>query len=150
MEALAIIGLAGNILQFVDFSTKLISKSNELYKSAEGALADHHDIEATTDDLVLMNQKVMNGASSSSDNSLKALCESCNRVAGELLTALEKLKVKGRATKWLSIRKALRSLWSKEKLDDLERRLGRLRNELVLHIAGDLSCVFPPISLSKD
>jgi hypothetical protein len=31
MEALAVIGLVGNIVQFVDFGSKLISKSVQLY-----------------------------------------------------------------------------------------------------------------------
>jgi len=33
-EALAAIGLAGNIVQFVDFGTKLVLKGQELYQSA--------------------------------------------------------------------------------------------------------------------
>lgn len=34
MEILAAIGLAGNIIQFVDFGGKLISKTAEIYKSS--------------------------------------------------------------------------------------------------------------------
>jgi hypothetical protein len=37
MEALAAIGLIGNIVQFVDFSRKLIAKSVELHRSHDGA-----------------------------------------------------------------------------------------------------------------
>jgi hypothetical protein len=35
-EALAIIGLAGNIVQFVDFSLKLIASAKKALNTAEG------------------------------------------------------------------------------------------------------------------
>jgi hypothetical protein len=38
METLAIISLVGNIVQFVDFSGKLLSKLTEAYRSSESAL----------------------------------------------------------------------------------------------------------------
>jgi hypothetical protein len=38
MEAIATHGLAANILQFIDFGIKILSKGNELYTSADGTL----------------------------------------------------------------------------------------------------------------
>jgi hypothetical protein len=70
METLAIIGLVGNIVQFVVFSGKLISKSTELYRSSEGALAEHIDIETVTSHLVLLNSKLKDAATTSGDGRL--------------------------------------------------------------------------------
>lgn len=141
MEALAIIGLVGNIVQFVDFSSKLISTSTQIYGSAEGALAENVDIEAVTNDLVLLSNNLKDAASNPRDEALKSLCESCHTVAEQLLAALDKVKAKGKRQKLDSIRKAVRSVWNKEHIEGLERRLARFREELNLRVVVDLRCV---------
>lgn len=60
MDPLTIIGLVGNIVQLVDFSGKLISKSTELYQSSEGALAENIYTETVTNHLDLLNNKLKN------------------------------------------------------------------------------------------
>ena len=138
METLAIIGLVGNIVQFVDFSGKLISKSTELYQSSEGALAENIDTETATNHLVWLNSKLQNAATTTGDSALESLCKSCGTAADELLAALDKVKVKGKQDKWKSIRKSLQSVWSKEKIEELERRLAGLKEELNLHVVVNL------------
>jgi len=141
METLAVISLVGNIIQFVDFSGKLISKSVQLCQSSEGALVENIDTETATNHLILLNDKLKDTATSTGDKALQDLCEACLTVARELLDALDKVKVKGKHEKWKSIRKALRSVWSKEYIEELERRLAKLRTELNLHLLVDLRCV---------
>ena len=145
MEPLAVIGLVGNIVQFVDFSGRLVSKSAEIYRSSEGTLAENINIEAATEHLVLLNRKLKDGAIITGDGALENLCKLCSAVADELLGALDKIKVKGQQQKLGSIRKALRSIWSKEKIGELEQRLARFREELKLHVIVDLRCV--PVSM---
>jgi hypothetical protein len=138
MEALTAISLVGNIVQFVDFGSKLISKSAQLYRSSEGALAENIDIEMATNDLVLLNNQLKTGASTTGDTALERLCKSCNDTADDLLAALDKVKVKGKQQKWKSIRKALQSEWSKGEIGQLEQRLAMFRDELNLHVVVDL------------
>jgi hypothetical protein len=138
METLAVIGLVGNIVQFVDYSGKLISKSTELYRSSEGALAENIDTETATNHLVLLNSKLQNAAATTGDSTLESLCKSCGTAADQLLAALDKVKVKGKQDKWKSIRKALQSVWSKKEIEELERRLARLQEELNLHVVVGL------------
>jgi hypothetical protein len=138
METLAVIGLVGNIVQFVDYSGKLISKSTELYRSSEGALAENIDTETATNHLVLLNSKLQNAAATTGDSTLESLCKSCGTAADQLLAALDKVKVKGKQDKWKSIRKALQSVWSKKEIEELERRLARLKEELNLHVVVGL------------
>jgi hypothetical protein len=49
--------------------------------------------------------------------------------------------VHGGKEKGKSIRKALRSLWSREKVQEIEKRLEYFREELNLYIVVDLRCV---------
>ncbi|KAI9854448.1 MAG: hypothetical protein M1813_001242 [Trichoglossum hirsutum] len=138
MEALAVIGLVGNIVQFVDFGGKLIAKSVQLYQSSDGVLTENIDTETATNHLIRLNNKLENAANTTGDKALEALCESCSAVAAELLIALDKLKIHGKKEKWKSMRKALRSLWSKEKIQGIEKRLASFREELNLHIVVNL------------
>ena len=91
MEVLAAVGLAGNIVQFIDFSGKLLAKSAQLYRSGKCALAENIDFETATNDLALLNKKLKDGATGTGDKALESLCLSCNTVADELLAALNKL-----------------------------------------------------------
>ncbi|KAI9772557.1 MAG: hypothetical protein M1840_000762, partial [Geoglossum simile] len=141
MEVLTAIGLVGNIIQFVDFGGKLISKTAEIQKSGIGALVENINIETATNDLVLLSTKLHDSANSAGDTALRDLCQSCDTVATELLTVLRSVKVHGEQNKWKSFRKALRSVWSKEDIALLEQRLARFRDELNLRVAMDLRSV---------
>ncbi|KAF8536103.1 hypothetical protein BDD12DRAFT_749607 [Trichophaea hybrida] len=123
IERLAAIGLVGNIIKFVDFSSKILSKTQQIYRSADGALSENIDTELVTNDLVKMSA---------------GLRVSLNSCAKELLDALEKLKADGRKRKWKSVRKALRAVWSKEEIDGIQKRLSSFRDEINLHIVVDL------------
>lgn len=136
METLAAVGLAGNIVQFVDFSGKLISKSKQLYH--HGTLDENVDIETATKHLVVLNKKFKEDAISVGDRTLQNLALSCQNAANDLLKALDKVKVKDKQQKWESVRKALRSVWSKDEIDLLEQRLAKLKDDLNLHAVVQL------------
>src|SRR5947207_2210710 len=57
-EALAVIGLVSNIVQFVDFSARLLSDAAQLYNSAGYTLLETANIETATNHLVLLNDKL--------------------------------------------------------------------------------------------
>jgi hypothetical protein len=57
MEVLAAVALVGNIIQFKDFSGKLLAKSAELYRSGECALAENVDFETAMNGLALLTKK---------------------------------------------------------------------------------------------
>jgi hypothetical protein len=140
MEALAAVGLASNITQFLGFAREIISYSTKLYGSADGALAENVNLEVVTKDLVLLNNKLKTAAPT--DGDLGALCKSCDAVATELLELLDKLRVKGGSNgRWESTGKALRSVWSKDRIRSLEQRLADLRQELILRGTVDVRSV---------
>jgi hypothetical protein len=146
METLAIIALVGNIVQFVDFTGKLILKSTELYQSGEGTFAENVDTETATNHLALLNNQLKDAAAITGDGTLASLCKSCGTAADELLATLDKVKVKQDKRK--SIRKVLQSVWSNEKIEELERRLARFKEELNLHITVDLRFLRTILSVS--
>jgi hypothetical protein len=140
MEALAAISLVENIVQFVSFSGKLISKTTQLYHSCDGALQEYIDIEDAAKHLLLLNKKLKDDAITVGDGVLQTLCLSCRKSAIDLLEALDKVKVKvnGKQQKWESMRKALRSVWSREEVKELEQRLSKIKDDLNFHVVVGL------------
>jgi hypothetical protein len=68
MEPLVAISLVGNIVQFVDFSSKLVSKTVEGYRLADGAFVDNANLETATNDLVALNESINSNATPGSVN----------------------------------------------------------------------------------
>jgi hypothetical protein len=147
MDPLTALGLASNIIQVVDFSTKLVSKGYNIYKSADGSLAENVDAEAITRNLTMLTTKLRhsfkigqegNGNLSDDDQSLTRLCEKCTQIADELLHKLDQAKVTGRHRKWKSARQALKSVTSKSDLEQFAITLQLYRSEITLHITISL------------
>ncbi|KAH0543424.1 hypothetical protein FGG08_002282 [Glutinoglossum americanum] len=138
METLAALGLVGNIVQFVDFGGKLISKSIQLYQFSDGTLVESIDTGTATNHLVLLNGKINGSAHAAGDVALQKLCIPCGAVAVELLGALDRLKIRGKQERWEGMRKVIRSVWSKEDIRGMEKRLASSREELSLHVVVDL------------
>lgn len=130
--------LTANIVQFVEFSGQLVSKSRQIHKSATGTLIEHRHIEATTTDLLRLQSKLQQslkpesaaGELTNDERALDSLSKNCVEVCNAVLEKLQKLKVSGKCTKWKSFRQAFKSIWSKEAVDGLSWRLKGLREEM--------------------
>lgn len=136
MEALIAVGLAGNIVQFVDFASKIVSKSHQLQSSTSGALSENITTKQVTEDLKLLADKLCH--LTSTDAALEELCLGCRSVAEELLAALAKLELKGNRSQFQSVRKALKSVWGKDMVNGIEKRLFTFRDQLNLHVTIEL------------
>ena len=145
MDPLSAVGLAANVIQFVDFATDLISRGNELYISSEGALSRNVEIEGVAKRLVDINQRILtnplrfpkfgsDATGTSTHEPLARVAKSYNEVAKELLEVLDKLKVHGNRRKWKSVQQAVRSIWSQDKVDRLVERMARHREEIVMQL----------------
>lgn len=151
MDPISVISLASNIIQFVDFSCKLVSHSRQLYKSLDGTLSDKVLVEVLTLDLSSLatnlqdslweNQPIdAKGATreeySEDDQALDDLCRRCCEIAGKLMGRLERLKVKGNGShrNWESFRKALRASWSQEGIKELQAQLNDVRSEIEFRV----------------
>jgi len=148
MDPLSALSIASNIIQFVDFGCKLFSRSRQLYKSLDGALSDNvvvevlaHDLESLSNNLLLSlkeNQPLGFPPKSSSedDAALDNLCRRCHEISKKLLFKLDKLKVSGNSKhrNWESFKKALRSSWSHEEIDEILAQLHEFRSEIEFRV----------------
>ena len=130
MDPVAALGLAGNIVQFVDFSCKVIQDTKSLYKSSTGASAENDVLEVICSDLVdLDNALTAPSAPGAIPDSMRNLASMCKEVAAELLGTLDKIRTREPRRKWKSFVQALRSVWKKEQIEELVKRMERLRSE---------------------
>ncbi|KAH6865513.1 hypothetical protein BKA58DRAFT_413238 [Alternaria rosae] len=141
-EGLAAIGLAGNIIQFISFSFVLLSKSRELRQSVSGALNEHVDLTIVSQDISALSSRLTLNAASPSR--LCNIAERCNIIAEELLDAVSGLQHKQHGTRsaksttrWQSFRKALKFVWGKAHIEELQARLELLRNQVTMHLVSD-------------
>ncbi len=145
MEALATVGLASSIVQFVDFATKIISKGYQYQKSVDGVLDENVELQAIADSLdqlskgLVTRKKKTSLASwsmknSKEDEALKAVAKECQKIANDLSIAVDRLKITGNRTKWKSFRQALKSQWRKEEIEATLRRLRLAREDLIVHL----------------
>ena len=147
MDPLTAFSLACGIVQFVDFSSKLVSKGYELSISAEGALAENLDLETVTTDLSRLADRLSQNEEltcfTEDQQELRDLASSCQTLADQLMDKLQKLKVDKAAKyrRWKSIRQALKTVWSKKDLDEMVAKLATFRSQLELRLLVSLKWV---------
>jgi ABC-type Fe3+/spermidine/putrescine transport system ATPase subunit len=142
MDPLVAAGLVGNIITFVDFSAKVLSRARQLYESANGAIEENDELESLTKnlrefadriqrDLTQIPQKGHFRAGLNRETVLNNLSQQCIQVADELLESLDSIKVKGDGRTRKSAVQAVKTVWKQDHIDSLQRRLDRISKQLM-------------------
>ena len=143
LDPLTCIALASSIVQFVDFSLKLISDTKELYRSGDRSSTQNGQLLAVTSDLREMCKNLIPAQPRSAnakppspdDVALLELSSSCKDVAQELITVLENLKAKSTHDTWESLKQAFRGALKKEKIDSIRGRLDLIQSQLQIRLS---------------
>ncbi|KAI1208989.1 uncharacterized protein F4807DRAFT_106299 [Annulohypoxylon truncatum] len=141
MEPLSALSLAGNVLQFIEFTTKVLSSSVEVYKSSAGA----SDSTIALEDIYQQLSSFSDGFTatqgstrlSANELALRSIADSCSADCTRLLTVLNGVKVNGDHRAWKSFRAALKLAWKGEQ--EIERLTSQLRDRqsmMTLHICA--------------
>jgi hypothetical protein len=152
LDPVSALGIAGNVLQFVDFASKVVSKGTQYYKSLDGALVENTELSAVADNLSKLSRRLetsmpleasmlgirRHGESdpqySPAEQGLWEANKECYRISVELVETLDKLKISDSHRKWQSFWQALRSSWSEEHIETLSKRLTQAREQLMTHL----------------
>ena len=136
LESIAALNFAGNIIQFIEIGVRLFSKSRKLYRSHNGVLLESAELEIVATSIKKLSEQLTTNPPPQYQRSLESdgltsLALGCNTIAEELLSALEKLKIRGsQSRKWQSFRIALSTVWKSEDIEDMARRLDLLSKQL--------------------
>jgi hypothetical protein len=140
MDPVSALSVAAAVSQFTDFTRQIVCKSKELYKSTEGLSRDFLGAQTVTLRLKELAGQVRasQGAARASNGggNLDKVCADCVAISDQLLARLQCLKVPDNANyrRWKSFRQALKSVWSKDEIDAMAKRLSALREELTTEI----------------
>ncbi|KAI1771881.1 hypothetical protein F4818DRAFT_454381 [Hypoxylon cercidicola] len=142
MEAVAAVGLASNVLQFFEFTTKLVRISNELRNDAASSENQDHQVIATH--LEGLAQGIKDSAQAISQTSataspeekaLQAVVERCSGLSKDLLDRLKKCGIQPgqNASRLRRTRVAFKAIWNKKEIEGISNRLQLLRSDIILH-----------------
>ena len=141
LEALAAVSLAGSIVEFVEFTTKVISKGRQYHSSSTGSLDEDIKLQAFGDNLQRLSKNLTASLESfasskltKEEKALKKVAVSCEQTGRELGIAIDSLKINETGTRWKSFRHALKSEWNKEQIDTTLQKLRLAREDLVIHL----------------
>jgi len=141
LEAFAAVGLAGNIVQFVDFSVKLFDHTRAVKDSCTGLALSVQKTESLAESLqqICTNLEHSNlncrvSQPGQANQSLLKLAQDCEIAASELLGALQKLKARDPSSTWSNFRAALMTMWKEKQIEDMEETLDYYRSQLILQL----------------
>lgn len=141
LDPLTAISLAGNIVQFVDSSGKIISKTRELTKSSHGTTQEAYNAEIVIRDLLRLSEQLKDGVRAASatphtedDKALEDLCNGCISLSERIIKRLEKLKMGEGAGKPRAFLHALNAVWSQKELESEEAQLATYRSQLEFRV----------------
>ena len=135
LDPITALGVAGNLVQFIDFGLKATSKEREIHKSAAGTLQENIDIEAIAEDLAAVTKELeLSSVTPTSNSNLDDVCVRCKKTEADLLSALKALKVEGERSKVKSVRQALKAILGKKGVEEMKTRLEGFRDEMQFHV----------------
>jgi hypothetical protein len=142
LDPFSALSLASNIIQFVDFSARLVTSVQKIYLSDSGFTDEPIELIALAHDLKGKAEFLINDVSLSQmdpvdQQSSRILTSTCNTLADKLISVLDDLKVEGPASshrKWISFRNSVRAAARRKKIADLVSRMTLLRNALNGHL----------------
>jgi hypothetical protein len=143
MDPLSALGCASAIVQFVDFGTKLLGTTYEVFQSVDGATNAHLHLSGLCRQLQYLGEKIQSRGSrarrkgyTEDQAHLLELAAKCRLLAKEILDTHNGLQVdkSKRFQSWHALRAAIASALNAKRLAELQARLDDLRNQLCLHI----------------
>lgn len=138
LEALAAIGLAGNIVQFIDFCCTLFSQTRQISSSASGLSSDLNNLSEITTSLKGFCITFSNGSTGSQQDkthaALQKLAADCGCAAQQLSDAIDRVRSKKPGSNFSSFRACLKGVWNQNEIKHMEKRVDSFRAALILQI----------------
>lgn len=140
MDPFAAIGLAGNIITFLEFGYNVISAARHM-NSVTGASSSNQALASMTEQLnktvTSLSTSQTAAAASQQNQSITKLATECRETSQDLLDLLKKLHARNPKSFASCLKAAFREMsWKKkDEVYALEKRLDRYRQQLILELA---------------
>jgi hypothetical protein len=136
MDPFTALGVASNVIQIVEFSSRLISRTREIYHSRDGQLQDHVILDDAATNLSALMTELRSievpkpKEQTAADRQLIQLRQDCKTIARELHDQLEQARAQGGHQKWQSVYQAIKSVYSENRIAAIQSRLDNIRKQL--------------------
>ena len=142
LEVLAAVSLANAVVQFVEFTTKVVSKGHEYQKSADGAIKQHLELSEYTENFSRLNQHLTNATKlwpsqarfTENETALLAVTKKCQATCCEIIATIDYIQKPTRGKRFASLRLALKTVWNEEKIESCLQSLRLAREELIVNL----------------
>ena len=142
LDPFTALGVASAIVQFVDFTSKLLTEGYGAYQSVVGASKEDIDVQALATDLeticasLASSPPVGSTILSKEELALQNLARKCQGIAKELVGVLEDLKVKthGLLRGWDTVRSTVRRAMDRRKIEKLQKTLDSIKTQVNTHL----------------
>jgi hypothetical protein len=135
MESIAALSLASNIIQVVDFSARIISRTHQLYTSSDGKLEEHAVLETAIKNVSELYEDLRASPTaddvrrlSASDRQLMKLKTESEAVVEDLKEWLEHVQPKAPRRSWRNIYEAFKTVRKEEELKEISTLASKLDN----------------------
>ena len=137
MDPLTAIGLASNILSFIDFGVKVVSGAIEIHESTSGITEETRSTKTIVTEIRHFASKLQppdHAQLTGDEKSLCTLANECDALAKQIIALIEKAEPKSPKSKSASLRAAVKTMWYESDRRKLEERLSKCRGQLGLQL----------------
>ncbi|KAF9881450.1 hypothetical protein CkaCkLH20_00596 [Colletotrichum karsti] len=139
-ESLAALGVAANIVQFLELGFKVTKSIIETYRNidTEGLAARHVDLSSITTSLKDRCTQLQSDAGVRADAITMELLRRCIKIANELLSQLESLTIAAgkRDPRWAKFVVSVKANWKKSAIEGLHSRMMDVKTEIFGRLEG--------------
>lgn len=151
MEPLTALSVASNVVQFVDFATRIVTRTVKVYRAeAIGEEDEYYRLDKITRDLQKYNDALKISLQSqdlpqftnvsSANKEIIRICGDCESITFKLLADLKELRG-SKVTLWSSFLQALKTIWSDAEVQTLRQTLDSYRQQMSLYLLASLRFV---------
>lgn len=140
MDPLSALSVAATVVQFIDFSSKILNGAREIHNSDSGMTSENASLRLIVADLQNLSSNLGSvnfqpGWQRNSDQiALQDLANQCQKFSEELSAILEKLSSRDVKSRTESLRVLMQSVRHQKQVRNLQKRLETCRGQLVARI----------------
>ena len=140
MDALAALSLAGNVLQFVQFTSGILRSTRKIYNSAAGVSDECEQLDNVYSKLsefsVQLGNRITLDSVKIDDSDIVECANMCKKDCDALLVITDKLRIKDSIKRrwWHSFAIAIQEVWKSSEIDSLRACIEQHRNFMVLKL----------------
>lgn len=136
LDPITSLGLAGNVIQCVDFLCTMLENAKQIYESSAGVNLESEHLEKIASLMTDISVKIrdFDASTPTEQTDVEAAAEACNVVAKELNKTIQRIKPKDKHKALSSLWSAVRSAWRESRIENIKGKLDDHRRILMVQL----------------